>query len=198
MSQRTGVFIALAAMLAASSAWAHHNMSAVFDFNDRVTLTGTLTKVDWRNPHIELVTTSTRQEIRIGNAPTTPNVGMILPKLVSYTRPSYTDEGRQRGIEGVVTVQAEFDVEGSFKVLRVVKSLGHGLDENALAALQKWRFTPAYRDGKVVSVVTQIDVNFNLFDDPKWLRENIRTPEFGERKFWIDRIRRAVERWEMN
>jgi hypothetical protein len=33
---------------------AHHNMSAVFDFNDRVALSGTLTKVDWRNPHIEL------------------------------------------------------------------------------------------------------------------------------------------------
>jgi hypothetical protein len=33
---------------------AHHNMSAVFDFNDRVTLSGTLTKLDWRNPHIGL------------------------------------------------------------------------------------------------------------------------------------------------
>ena len=52
---RTGAFIALAAILLASSAWAHHNMSALFDFNDRVTLTGTLTKVDWRNPHIELI-----------------------------------------------------------------------------------------------------------------------------------------------
>jgi hypothetical protein len=52
---RTGVFIALAAMLTAGSARAHHNMSASFDFNDRVTLAGTLTKIDWRNPHIELV-----------------------------------------------------------------------------------------------------------------------------------------------
>lgn len=30
-------------------------MSAVFDFNDRVTVTGTLTKLDWRNPHIEFL-----------------------------------------------------------------------------------------------------------------------------------------------
>jgi hypothetical protein len=35
-------------------ALAHHNMTAIFDFNDRVTLTGTLTRVDWRNPHIYL------------------------------------------------------------------------------------------------------------------------------------------------
>jgi len=39
------------ALLLVSQAKAHHNMTAVFDFNDRVTLTGTLTNVDWRNPH---------------------------------------------------------------------------------------------------------------------------------------------------
>jgi uncharacterized protein DUF6152 len=55
MSLRTGAFIALAAMLMAGSAWAHHNMSALYDFNDRVSLAGTLTKIDWRNPHIALV-----------------------------------------------------------------------------------------------------------------------------------------------
>lgn len=39
------------AILLVSRAQAHHNMTAVFDFNDRVTLTGKLTAVDWRNPH---------------------------------------------------------------------------------------------------------------------------------------------------
>jgi hypothetical protein len=55
MSHRTAVCLALAVMLMAGSAWAHHNMSALFDFNDRVNLSGTLSKVDWRNPHIELI-----------------------------------------------------------------------------------------------------------------------------------------------
>ena len=55
MSLRTGVLIAVATLLVAGSASAHHNMSALFDFNDRVTLAGTLTKIDWRNPHIALV-----------------------------------------------------------------------------------------------------------------------------------------------
>jgi hypothetical protein len=45
---------AIATVLLAGAARAHHNMSAMFDFNDRVTLTGTLTKIDWRNPHIGL------------------------------------------------------------------------------------------------------------------------------------------------
>ena len=54
MSQRIGVFVVLAAVLLAGTARAHHNMSALFDFNDRVTLTGTLIQIDWRNPHIGL------------------------------------------------------------------------------------------------------------------------------------------------
>ena len=64
MSLRTGVLIAVATILVAGSASAHHNMSALFDFNDRVTLTGTLTKIDWRNPHIALVVDTKSGEIR--------------------------------------------------------------------------------------------------------------------------------------
>ena len=54
MSRRT-IFAALAVMVFAGAASSHHNMSAIYDFNDRITMTGTLTKIDWRNPHIELV-----------------------------------------------------------------------------------------------------------------------------------------------
>jgi hypothetical protein len=57
MSHRT-IFVALAALVFAGAAWAHHNMSAIYDFNDRITMTGTLTKIDWRNPHIELTVDS--------------------------------------------------------------------------------------------------------------------------------------------
>ena len=61
MKLRTSAFVVLAALLA-GSAWAHHNMSALFDFNDRVTLTGTLTKMDWRNPHIYVFVDARRGE----------------------------------------------------------------------------------------------------------------------------------------
>lgn len=54
MSRRTGTLVLLTALVLTASVRAHHNMSAAFDFNDRVSLTGTLTKVDWRNPHIYL------------------------------------------------------------------------------------------------------------------------------------------------
>jgi len=54
MHSRIGASITLAVMLATSAAWAHHNMSAVFDLNQPFTRTGTLTRIDWRNPHIGL------------------------------------------------------------------------------------------------------------------------------------------------
>ena len=54
MNQRS-IFLAAAALMFAATAWAHHNMSAIYDFNDRITMTGTLSKIDWRNPHIELI-----------------------------------------------------------------------------------------------------------------------------------------------
>jgi hypothetical protein len=49
MSHRS--LMLFAAMLLAGSIWAHHNMSALFDFNQRFTRTDTMTKLDWRNPH---------------------------------------------------------------------------------------------------------------------------------------------------
>jgi DNA/RNA endonuclease YhcR with UshA esterase domain len=39
-------------VLAAAQLFAHHSFAAEFDANKRVTLKGTVTKVDWRNPHI--------------------------------------------------------------------------------------------------------------------------------------------------
>ena len=54
MSHRT-VFLVAAALMFAATAWGHHNMSAIYDFNDKITMTGTLSKIDWRNPHIELI-----------------------------------------------------------------------------------------------------------------------------------------------
>lgn len=55
MSSRSIASGVLTVLLLASSVSAHHNMSAYFDFNNRVTLTGSLAKIDWRNPHVELI-----------------------------------------------------------------------------------------------------------------------------------------------
>ena len=46
-------FLALSIFLTgAAAAWAHHSPSAIFDMSKRFTLSGSITKVDWINPHI--------------------------------------------------------------------------------------------------------------------------------------------------
>ena len=42
------------AVLICAPVLAHHNMSAIFDFNQRFTGSGALTELDWRNPHVYL------------------------------------------------------------------------------------------------------------------------------------------------
>jgi hypothetical protein len=49
---RRSTALVLTALLIAAPVWAHHNMSAIFDFNQRFTETGSLSELDWRNPHI--------------------------------------------------------------------------------------------------------------------------------------------------
>ena len=51
MIRRIFACAVFAVLVYANGASAHHNMTALFDFTDRVTVTGTLTKIDWRNPH---------------------------------------------------------------------------------------------------------------------------------------------------
>jgi hypothetical protein len=44
-----------ALVMGAGSLTAHHSTTAVFDTGKKVTITGTLTKVDWVNPHIVIL-----------------------------------------------------------------------------------------------------------------------------------------------
>ena len=44
----------VAVLLVTPSLWAHHSFSTVFDLSKKTTVTGTLTKIDWRNPHIQI------------------------------------------------------------------------------------------------------------------------------------------------
>ena len=48
----SGILMLCIVSLAAGSAWAHHSPSSIFNMAEKFTLTGTLTQVDWVNPHI--------------------------------------------------------------------------------------------------------------------------------------------------
>jgi len=46
------ILVFLAVVFVPGAVSAHHSPTAVFDMSKKFTLTGTLTKVDWINPHI--------------------------------------------------------------------------------------------------------------------------------------------------
>jgi hypothetical protein len=48
------ILVVLIVAIAASSLWAHHSTTAVFDMSKKVQVTGTLNRVEWINPHISI------------------------------------------------------------------------------------------------------------------------------------------------
>jgi len=76
--------------------------------------------------------------------------------------PLYTEEARQLKLEGEVLLEVMFGANGTLRVNRVVRGLGHGLDENAIAAANKMRFKPALRAGLAVDSIAVVHVVFQL------------------------------------
>jgi TonB family protein len=92
--------------------------------------------------------------------------GVSPPSVISRVEPQYSDEARQARIQGSVTLEAIVRKDGTLEILRVVKSLDPTLDQNAIEALQQWRFRPGMKDGQPVDVALNILVNFNLESRP--------------------------------
>jgi TonB family protein len=76
--------------------------------------------------------------------------------------PTYTAEARSLKIEGEVLLEMSFGANGSLQVNRVVRGLGHGLDEAAIAAAQKIRFKPALRNGQPIDSTAIVHVVFQM------------------------------------
>ena len=76
--------------------------------------------------------------------------------------PIYTDDARKLRLEGEVLLEVLFGANGTLHVNRVVRGLGHGLDENAIAAANKMRFKPALRSGQPMDSTAIVHVVFQL------------------------------------
>jgi TonB family protein len=77
-------------------------------------------------------------------------------------QPVYTDEARSLKLEGEVLLEVMFNVNGTLHVNRIVRGLGHGLDEAAIAAANKMRFKPALRMGQPTDSTAVVHVLFQL------------------------------------
>ncbi len=83
-------------------------------------------------------------------------------EIVYKPNPVYTAEARQLRIEGDVLLDVIFGANGQIHVLRMLRGLGHGLDEAAVKSAQQIRFKPAMREGQPLDSETTLHVRFEL------------------------------------
>ena len=89
--------------------------------------------------------------------------GVLAPKALSMPNPEYTDKARKRKLNGTVVVAMIVTPESTVRDPKVIKSLDKDLDKQALAAVRRWIFEPATKDGIPVAVHLKAEVDFRLY-----------------------------------
>ena len=74
-----------------------------------------------------------------------------------------TKEAQKARINGICQISLIVDPQGMPRNLHVYKSLDPGLDQNAMIAVDKYRFKPAMRDGEPVPVFVIMEVNYKIW-----------------------------------
>ena len=99
---------------------------------------------------------------RLSSVPRPVAAAVESVQILQKPRPAYTEEARKLQIEGDVVLETVFTARGEVRIVRIVRGLGHGLDENALVAAQNIHFIPAQRDGRPIDLAGTIRVTFQL------------------------------------
>lgn len=88
--------------------------------------------------------------------------GVSPPSILYKVEPEYSEEARKAKFQGTVLLYVVVDEKGNPRDIKILRPLGLGLDQKAVEAVEKWKFSPGKKDGKPVPVQAQIEVNFRL------------------------------------
>jgi periplasmic protein TonB len=97
-----------------------------------------------------------------GGGPYRVGGSVSAPSVLYKVDPEYSEEARKAKYSGTILISVIVDQEGRAQKMKVVRSLGLGLDEKAMEAVAKWKFKPGMKDGHLVAVRATIEVNFRL------------------------------------
>jgi len=89
--------------------------------------------------------------------------GVSAPKAIFAPDPEYSEEARKAKYQGVCVLSLIVGPDGKPRDIKVARSLGLGLDEKAIQAVNQWKFDPAQKDGKPVAVAINVEVQFRLY-----------------------------------
>lgn len=84
------------------------------------------------------------------------------PRLILKVEPEYPMEARAAQLQGTVTLSVTIGADGIPQKLSVLQSVDATLDQQAVNAVQQWKFRPAYRAGQPVDYVATIQITFRL------------------------------------
>jgi TonB family protein len=97
------------------------------------------------------------------DAPPVENANITPLKVLAKPKVDYTEKARTANVSGTVRVLAGCSTDGKVRHVLVVRSLGYGLDEQAVDAARHIRFEPKKVDGKPVATVITLDYGFTIY-----------------------------------
>ena len=85
---------------------------------------------------------------------------LVAPVATQEVDPGYPLELMRQNVQGTVTLSAVIYSDGSVRDIRVLRGVDDRLDQYASAALSRWRFRPATKDGDPVALQTVVMIPF--------------------------------------
>jgi TonB family protein len=100
--------------------------------------------------------TGSAAPMRVGN-------GVSPPRALRAPDPNYNPIARSAGYQAKTVLWLIVDANGLPKDIKVERPAGLGLDDEAVKAVENWKFAPAMKDGSPVPVMINVEINFRLY-----------------------------------
>ncbi len=88
--------------------------------------------------------------------------GIYPPRPIYSPDPGYSEEASKAKFQGTCVLSLIVGADGNPSDIKVLKSLGKGLDEKAIDAVKTWKFQPGTNDGVPVATQITLEVTFHL------------------------------------
>lgn len=85
--------------------------------------------------------------------------GVSAPRALYQPPPRYSKQARNAKYQGTCVLWLVVGADGIPRNIRVARTLGLGLDEEAIKAVRKW----TRKDGQPVAVQVNVEVSFRLY-----------------------------------
>jgi TonB family protein len=90
----------------------------------------------------------------------TPSGELLAPVATQKVDPEYPLELMRRNVEGTVALYAVIHSDGHVSDVKVLRGVNDRLDEYAMAALSRWHFQPATKNGTAVALEAVVMIPF--------------------------------------